>query len=90
MRHHVFAAVELALGLGVLVWFVVLLAAPALVAAIADLPWLLRAPPRLPLPTFGLNPHLLAGSAVHPSVVVLVACAMLLVCYRWLTERRRR
>lgn len=90
MRHQIFAAVELALGLGVFVWFVGLLVAPAVLVGIVDLPWLLRAPPRLPLPTFGLNPHVLAGASIHPSLVIILGCATLTLCFRWLMGRRGR
>lgn len=79
-------ALELLGGLGILIAFVVLLLAPAAVRFVGELPWMLGA---LPTPQFGINPHHGASARYLPSLVVLVACAVLPLCYRWLASRRR-
>lgn len=88
-RQQLAATIELVVGLGMLACFVALLAVPALIGALQEIPWLVRAPPRLPLPSFGLNPHLVAGAPYAPSLLVLMACATLAACFRWWLTRRR-
>ena len=79
-------SVELAVGLGMLLWFVALLLVPGLVAFLHELPWLLGG---IRVPLFGVNPHYIAGANVSPPVVVLCACLGLAACYRLLAARRR-
>jgi uncharacterized BrkB/YihY/UPF0761 family membrane protein len=86
-REKLLASVELVIGLGMLVGFVVLLLVPALGRVIVELPWTVGTPRALP--GFGVNPHWVAEARYAPSLVVLSACAALAVCYRWLTSRRR-
>ena len=85
-RDRLLAMMELLGGLGILVGFLVVLFIPALARLVAELPWILGG---LQLPAFGINPHHAAGARHAPSLLVLLACAGLLVCYRWLASRRR-
>jgi hypothetical protein len=71
-----------------LIGFLVILAAPALARSMVDLTWALRTPAMFP--RFGLNPHLAAEAQFAPPLIVLLACAGLALCYRWLTTRRRQ
>ena len=86
-RHRVLATLELLIGLGMLLGFIVVLLIPAVVHLLFELPWAIGTPRALP--SFGVNPHLIAEARYAPSLVVLAAGAALAVCYRWLTSRRR-
>lgn len=86
-QDKLFAAIELAAGLGMIVGFIALLLIPTVVQLVVELPWLLRSP--WAPPGFGLNPHWLAEVQYAPSFLVLGACAVLAACYVWLTSRRR-
>ena len=86
-RDRLFAALELLIGLGMLVGFVVFLLAPSVVRLLAELPWMLGG---LQVPGFWIHPHRVAEARLMPSLLVLGSCAALLVCYRWLSSRRRR
>ncbi len=86
-RQRALGALELAIGLGMLGGFAILLAVPALARMAVDLAWGLRNPGLLP--RFGLHPHWAAEAQYAPSLVILVACAALALCYRWLMSRRR-
>ena len=85
-RDRLCAIVELLAGLGMLVGFLLVLFVPALSRLATELPWIVGG---LQVPTLGINPHHVAGARQVPSLLVLVACAALLVCYRWLSSRRR-
>jgi hypothetical protein len=87
-RHEdIFAVLELAFGLAMLIGFVGLLLLPAGLRVLTELPWTIGLPHSLP--GFGINPHHLAEARHAPALVVLGGCAGLAVCYRWLQSRRR-
>ncbi len=79
-------SVELAVGLGMLLWFVAFLLAPGIVGFLHELPWLVGG---IRVPLFGVNPHFFAGARLSPSVVVLCAGLSLAICYGLLAARRR-
>lgn len=81
------AGLELLIGLAMLGGFLLVLFVPASVRFVLELPWALGVP--LSPPGFGLNPHRLAEARYVPSLVALAGCAVLALCYRWLTSRRR-
>ncbi len=88
MRHEQFLPIiELLGGLSVLAAFVLLLVGPAAIRLAGELGWLLGSFP-LTL-SFGLHPHRLAEARYVPSLMFLGGSAALLVCYRWLSSRRR-
>jgi len=86
-RDDLLGTFELLTGLTMLVGFVLILGIPALWQLLNDLVWAVGA--QRALPTFGINPHWVAGARYAPSLLVLTACAALVVCYRVLTLRRR-
>jgi uncharacterized BrkB/YihY/UPF0761 family membrane protein len=86
-RDNLLAGLELLIGLGMLLGFLVVLVVPGAVRLALELPWALGAP--LTPPGFGLNPHRFAEARYVPSLVALTGCAVLALCYRWLTSRRR-
>ena len=86
-RDRLLGTIELLIGLAMLVGFIVILFIPALVNLALELPWAIGTPRSLP--SFGVNPHLIAEARYAPTLVVLAAGAALAVCYRWLTSRRR-
>ncbi len=86
-RDNLLAAIELVIGLAMVIGFLVILVAPAAARLLIELPWALGTPSTLP--GFGVNPHVFAEARYAPSLVVLSAGAALAVCYRWLTSRRR-
>lgn len=78
---------ELLIGLGVFLSFVVILLIPSLARLLIELSWTFGAPRWLP--TFGLHPHWVAEARYAPTLVMLGTCAALAVCYRWLSTRGR-
>lgn len=86
-RDDLLGTFELLTGLGMLFGFILILGAPALWQLLNDLVWAVGA--QRSFPTFGINPHWVAGARYAPSLLVLTACAALVVCYRVLTIRRR-
>ncbi len=86
-NENVLAAIELAMGLAMLVGFVGLLLVPAVFRLVTELLWAIGVP-QVP-PGFGINPHRLAGAPYAPSLALLTAGAALAVSYRWLLSRRR-
>ena len=85
-RDNFLAIVELAMGLGVALGFLILIT-PAMVRLASELLWAIGTPRTLP--GFGIHPHWVAEARYAPSLVAFGACAALAVCYRWLTVRRR-
>ena len=85
-RDRLLATLELLAGVGTLAGFLLLLFIPALSRLATELPWIVGG---LQVPAFGINPHHAAGARNVPSLLVLVACTALLLCYRWLASRRR-
>jgi hypothetical protein len=86
-RPDLLAAVELAIGIGMLAGFLGILFMPATFRFLVELFWAIGLPHDPP--GFGINPHRVAEARYAPSLAVLAACAALAVCYRWLTSRRR-
>lgn len=85
-RDGLLATIELAMGLGMLASFVLLLLVPAAAQLLLELPWAIGA---LRMPAFGIHPHWVAEARYAPALVVLAGFTALVACCRWLASRRR-